>query len=350
MKLICGPMATLSHPAFRRLVGKFGGCDEYFTEMINAGTLLTGGPFEKYYLDPSPFPERTVRQLIGKSGELIVRAAGELARLPGLGVDINMGCSAPDIYRYGSGIAWMMRPLPETARMVSAVRNELERRGTEGAGRKRLSVKIRLGDEDFSAAGFVEFCSMLADSGAELVTVHPRTRKEKLVRPPRWEFCGMAAEVLGKKGVPVYINGNVRDEASARAAMAAAPGCAGIMISREAARSPWIFMQLSSALDGNVRSPEPPVMRDGCVDLMELALDFISDVEMCQPPEFWRTRLQRFFSYYCDNFKFSHYARTSLLNAADNDDLRARLVDFFSRCPDERMRRIRFPCGKDENH
>ena len=47
MKLICGPMATISHPAFRILVEKFGGCDEYFTEMINAGTLLTGGPFEK---------------------------------------------------------------------------------------------------------------------------------------------------------------------------------------------------------------------------------------------------------------------------------------------------------------
>ena len=37
-KLICGPMATISHPAFRILIEKFGGCDEYFTEMINAGS------------------------------------------------------------------------------------------------------------------------------------------------------------------------------------------------------------------------------------------------------------------------------------------------------------------------
>jgi tRNA-dihydrouridine synthase len=34
MKLICAPMATLSHPAFRILIEKFGGCDEYYTEMI----------------------------------------------------------------------------------------------------------------------------------------------------------------------------------------------------------------------------------------------------------------------------------------------------------------------------
>ena len=29
MKLICAPMATLSHPGFRIITEKFGGCDEY---------------------------------------------------------------------------------------------------------------------------------------------------------------------------------------------------------------------------------------------------------------------------------------------------------------------------------
>ena len=51
MKLICAPMATLSHPAFRVIIEKFGGCDEYYTEMINAPSLLNGGQFEKYYID-----------------------------------------------------------------------------------------------------------------------------------------------------------------------------------------------------------------------------------------------------------------------------------------------------------
>ena len=60
-------MATISHPAFRILVEQFGDCDEYFTEMINAGTLLTGGPFEKYYIDPAPVPEKIVWQLTGRT-------------------------------------------------------------------------------------------------------------------------------------------------------------------------------------------------------------------------------------------------------------------------------------------
>ena len=41
-------MATLSHEAFRRTAELFPGCDEYFTEMINAPSLLNMGPFEKY--------------------------------------------------------------------------------------------------------------------------------------------------------------------------------------------------------------------------------------------------------------------------------------------------------------
>lgn len=51
-------MATLSHEAFRISVEEFGGCDEYFTEMINASSLLNMGPFEKYYLMNGPCPEK----------------------------------------------------------------------------------------------------------------------------------------------------------------------------------------------------------------------------------------------------------------------------------------------------
>ena len=69
MKLICGPMATISHPAFRILVERFGGCDEYFTEMINAGSLLNFGPFEKFYIDSTPCPEKIVWQLTGTDEE-----------------------------------------------------------------------------------------------------------------------------------------------------------------------------------------------------------------------------------------------------------------------------------------
>ena len=326
MRLICGPMATISHPAFRILIEQFGGCDEYFTEMINAGTLLTGGQFESYYINPAPVPEKIVWQLTGHDSEHMVEAARRLSDLPGIGIDINMGCSAPDIYKYGAGISWMIKDREETQKMVRGVRAVVP-------ADKRLSVKLRLGDDNFTDKGFFDFCDMLVGEGVELLTLHPRTKKEKLVRPPRYAYCQQLAERY-KGRVPVYLNGNVKDKASYDFAVSACPEVSGVMISRAAVQKPWIFKTLRQA-QGPHGVPEPV---EGLlkVDMLSLALDYIQNIQLYQPPEFWKTRLQRFFTYYAQNFKFSHYAQTQFLNAKDIPDLQQRLKDFFEKCPEER--------------
>ena len=319
MILVCGPMATISHPAFRTLIEQFGGCDEYFTEMINAGTLLTGGQFENYYINPAPVPEKIVWQLTGHDAEHMKDAAERLAALPGIGIDINMGCSAPDIYKYGAGIAWMIKDRAETQAMVKAVRSVVP------AG-KRLSVKLRLGDDNFTDAGFFDFCDMLVGEGVELLTLHPRTKKEKLVRPPRYEYCQKLAERY-KGRVPVYLNGNIKDSASYENAVARCPDVKGVMISRAAVQKPWVFRQIAG------------VGGEASLNMEALCLSYIDLIEKYQPPEFWKTRLQRFFTYFAQNFKFSHYAQTQFINAAaqNNDVLRTAIKDFFEKCPEERM-------------
>ena len=317
MRLICGPMATISHPAFRILLEQFGGCDEYFTEMINAGTLLTGGQFEKFYIDPAPVPEKIVWQLTGHDADHMVEAARVLSDLPGIGIDINMGCSAPDIYKYGAGIPLMIKDREETQQMVRGVRAVVP------AG-KRLSVKLRLGDDNFTDAGFFDFCDMLVGEGVELLTLHPRTKKEKLVRPPRYEYCQQLAERY-KGRVPVYLNGNVKDTASYQNAITRCPDVAGVMISRAAVQKPWIFMTLQQA-----QVPQK-------IDMLNLAQSYIKNIQIYQPQEFWKTRLQRFFTYYAQNFKFSHYAKTQFINARDIPDLEQRLTDFFEKCPEEKI-------------
>lgn len=309
-------MATISHPAFRILIEKFGGCDEYFTEMINAGTLLTGGQFEKFYLNPAPAPEKIVWQLTGHDSQHMKEAAVVLSQLPGIGIDINMGCSAPDIYKYGAGIAWMLKARSETQEMVKAVRSVVP-------SSKRLSVKLRLGDDNFKDDDFYSFCDMLIYEGVELLTLHPRTKKEKLVRPPRYSYCQKLAERYKGK-IPVYLNGNVKDKDSYDYAVKSCPDCEGVMISRAAVTKPWIFKML--------RAPSTL-----SIDMLQLALDYIKDIQLYQPPEFWKTRLQRFFTYYSMNFTFSHYAQTQFLNAKDIPDLISRLEDFFAKCPEEKF-------------
>ena len=324
-KLICGPMATISHPAFRILVEHFGGCDEYFTEMINAGSLLNFGPFEKFYIDPVPCPDKIVWQLTGSDAPRMKDAAAQLAELPGIGIDINMGCSAPDIYKTGAGIGWMLKDRAETQEMVRAVRSVVP-------ASKRLSVKLRLGDENFTEHGFFDFCDMLTGEGVELLTLHPRTKKEKLARPPRYKYCQQLAERY-KDNVPVYLNGNVKDKSSFDFAMAACPDVAGIMISRAAVQKPWIFQELKDSSYCKL-ADEP-------INMEELCLEYVDLIEKYQPQEFWKTRLQRFYTYFCMNFAFSHYAQTQFINAADkgNEELRKTIKEFFEKCPEERLKK-----------
>ena len=330
MKLICGPMATVSHPAFRILVEKFGGCDEYFTEMINAGSLMTGGPFEKYYLDSAPCPQKIVWQLTSKNTHFMLEAAEKIVRLDGIGIDLNMGCSAPDIYKTGAGISWMIKDRTETFEMVDGVGKIISEYNLFAINKKRFSVKLRLGDDNFTDDGFFSFCDGLVERGVQLLTLHPRTKKEKLTLTPRYAYCQKLAERYHGSGVQIYLNGNIKDKASYDYALSVAPDVDGVMISRASVQKPWIFSELKQSLQG-----EPS--QNPAVDMQELALSFIDDVEKYQPPEFWKTRLQRFFTYFCMNFKFSHYAQTQFLNARDNDDLRSRIKDFFEKCPEEKL-------------
>ncbi len=316
-------MATISHPAHRILIEKFGGCDEYFTEMINAGSLLTEGPFEKYYIDPAPVPQKVVWQLTGRDTDHMAAAAEVLARLPGIGIDINMGCSAPDIYKTGAGIGWMLKPVEETREMVKLVGQVIRNHNNQNENKKRFSVKLRLGDDNFKEEEFYSFCDMLVENGVEVLSLHPRTKKEKLARPARYFYCENLCQRYKDNKVQIYLNGNVKDSASYENALNKAPSVSGVMISRAAVQKPWIFAQLKNL-------PEKEI------DMLQLALDYIDDIEQYQPKDFWKTRLQRFFTYYSDNFKFAHYAQTQFLNAADNDDLRNRLHAFFEQCPEER--------------
>lgn len=335
-KLICGPMATLSHEAFRRIVERFGGVDEHYTEMINAPTLLQGGPFEKYYLMDGPCPEKIVWQLTSNDADAMAEAAAFLARLSGIGIDINMGCCAPEIVKSGAGIAWMLKDERETFSMVEKVKSAMENSGAK----KRLSVKLRLGGEDFSAEGFFKFCEGLCSLGVERLALHPRTQKEKLSRPVRKFFAEELASHLAQKGVDVVFNGNVRDEQGAAQVFEECPNVSGIMISRAAVQKPWIFAQVRAANEKYFG--ESPLEKSGGfeIDLLELGLEYIENLQKFQPAEFFRTRMQRFFAYYCDNFSFAHYIKTKMLNSRTREEAEENFRAYFEKVGEDRFVRI----------
>jgi tRNA-dihydrouridine synthase len=318
-------MAELSHRALRELVESFGGCDEYFTEMISAGGLLAGGPFEKWYLDAGPRPEKTVYQLAGASVEHLAGAAALLDQRECAGIDINMGCSAPAIRKTGAGVAWMASP-DRAGALMDRIRAVV---------RRRLSVKLRIGfTGDFEY--LLRFCRRLEEAGTDLIILHPRTAGEKFRRLARWDYTAALGRELG---IPVAGNGDIAgaegllrrarealdpaaeapreycalspfgapDRGQFPAAACSVPGSpfrGGLMVGRGAARQPWIFAQARAAETG--REYTAP-------SIEETGLRFLELLELYQPGEFFLSRARRFFGFFCANLAWGNYL-LNLLN------------------------------------
>lgn len=325
-------MATLSHEAFRRIVESFGSCDEYFTEMINAASLVNRGPFEKFYLLNGPCPEKIVWQLTGSDSAFLAKAAEIVCDRGGIGVDVNMGCSAPQIYRTGAGVAWMLKPPDEVAEAIKILRGTLDEKGAEKNQHFRLSVKCRLGDENFSEKSFFDFADCLAKNGVELISVHPRTMREKFRGLPKYDFAEKLALHFGKE-IPVFVNGCMTDSAGVQSVLQKVPHASGIMIARGAAVRPWVFAEIEKNLFKKNCGKNETLK----IDRQKVALDFIDNVEKFQPEEFLKTRIQRFFSYYCEQFFFAHYFKTSMLNFVSAEESRNRVKEYFLKQSGERF-------------
>jgi len=278
-------MAEISHRALRELIEGFGGCDEYFTEMISAQALLAAGPFEKWYIDNGPCPEKLVYQLVGSDSAHIAGAAALLDPLECKGIDLNMGCCAPLIRKTGGGIAWMAS-VDRAGELVREVRKAVKR---------RLSVKIRIGFTE-NLDYLVNFCRRLESEGVELITLHPRTAKEKLKRLARWDYVGALQQELR---IPVAGNGDIAD-AEGLLKRAGGP-CDAVMVGRAAIRQPWIFA------DARKKGRREQTL------ILDTGLKFIELLARWQPPEFHISRARRFFGFFCDNLKWGNYLK-NLLN------------------------------------
>jgi tRNA-dihydrouridine synthase len=283
---LLAPMAELSHRALRELIEGFGGCDGYYTEMISAAALLGGGPFERWYIDNGPRPEKLVYQPVGADLGQMARAAALLDREECAGIDLNMGCCAPLIRKTGAGIAWM-GSIDRAGELVKAVKKQVKR---------RLSVKIRIGYTD-DIEYLTRFCRRIEGEGVEFITLHPRTAKEKLKRLARWQYVGALRQELH---IPVAGNGDI---ASAGDLAARAKGsCDAVMVGRAAVRQPWIFAEAKKVpgtfLEKGARH--------------QTGLRFLELLARFQPPEFQISRAKRFFSFFCDIILWGTYLKNLL--------------------------------------
>lgn len=314
--LIFAPMATVSHAGFRHLVEDWGGCSLYFTEMIDASTHLRNLRYEGFYADAAPCPERVVYQIVGADEDDLVAAAASLATRDCAGIDVNMGCSAPLIFRHGAGISWMNDP-QKAARLASRLRKVV--------GTKTLSMKLRIGETE-DAEALVRFARALEGAGADFLTLHPRIRKDTLSRPSRWEWVTL---LRGALAIPLVGNGDLDRFEVLKAREEHSPADA-YMLGRRAVTAPWTFHYWK----GRWSDPHfdfPVNLRDVCLRFHEL-------LEAHQPRDFWVSRSRRFYAYYADNLAFGNRWASRIQGIRDYEVLKKTALGYWESTPDEVVR------------
>lgn len=230
------PMQDVTTLPFMGLLGQYGAPDLLFTEYFRVHGHST---LEKHIVD-SIRHHGTGRpvfaQLIGESLpdlERTVQAIAE-AQLPVAGIDLNMGCPAPKVYKKNVGGGLLREP-----ERVDAVLGCLR-----AAVAGRFTVKMRIGfdgDEHFET-----LLDLLIKHKVDLLSLHARTVKEAYRSEVHYAYILRAAERLP---CPVLANGNVTSVAKGQWVLDQTKA-AGLMIGRSCIRNPWIFRQLREHFAG----------------------------------------------------------------------------------------------------
>ena len=242
-RVLQSPLAGVSDRVFRGLVRRWAPDALLFTEMVNATSLELGhgrGKVEELSEENGPIGV----QLFDHRPEAMADAARRAEDAGAFLIDINMGCPVRKIARKGGGSGLIREP-DLAARIVDAVVR---------AVRLPVTVKTRLGWCG-SDADPVAWCRQLQDAGAQLLTLHGRTREQGFKGTADWQAIG---EVRRALTIPLIANGDINSPDDAKRCLALT-GAEGVMVGRGTMGAPWLVGQIDAALAGRPvpSTPEP---------------------------------------------------------------------------------------------
>ena len=259
-QVVVAPMAGVTNVAFRMICKEFGAgmvvCEMISDKGIHFRNKKT---LEMLFVDPSEHPASV--QIFGGSKETLVEAAQFVAENTNTDIiDINMGCPMPKIANSGDGCGLMRTP-ELAGDIVAAVKKAVD---------VPVTVKCRLG-WDKGNLNVLDFTKRMEDNGADMITVHGRTRAMLYSGVADWD---MITKVKQQLSIPVIANGDIVDGKTAYDCRRRT-GADGIMIGRATFGDPWIFAQARAALAGEELPQRPPLAKrvDLAVRQFELARD-----------------------------------------------------------------------------
>jgi nifR3 family TIM-barrel protein len=239
--LLLGPMAGVTDWAFRTVCATLG-ADITVTEMVSSRALVYKDKKSAALLQKNA-GSICGAQIFGNDPAIMAEAARLALEISGCDfLDINMGCPMPKIANSGDGCGLMRTP-ELAGEIVKAVKKAVT---------VPVTVKCRLG-WDKGSINVLDFTARMEDCGADMLTVHGRTRSMLYTGKADWD---MIAKVKAARSVPVIANGDVVDGESALRCLKWT-GADGLMIGRATFGDPWIFAEVKAAMNGDMDYMRP---------------------------------------------------------------------------------------------
>lgn len=298
--IVLGPMAGVTDWAFRRVCAELG-ANITVTEMVSSRALVYKDKKTAALLRKNE-GSLCGAQIFGNDPDIMAQGAILALEISDCDfIDINMGCPMPKIANSGDGCGLMRTP-ELAGRIVEAVKKAVD---------VPVTVKCRLG-WDKGNMNVLDFSKRMEDSGAELLTVHGRTRSMLYSGVADWDTIAKVKEQLQ---IPVIANGDIiSGEAAVKCRRRT--GADGVMIGRASFGDPWVFSEVKAALAGKVY-PGRPVLADR-VDValrqFELALEDKGEHIAC-------LEARKHFAWYLRGVSHSSYYKNQISSIGTMEDI-----------------------------
>lgn len=296
------PMQDITHHTFMSVLHRYGDPDYYFNEYfrVHEHSKLDKPILKAIAENPTKRP--VIAQFIGEDIESFKRMIEYLKPYPAAGIDLNMGCPAPKIYKKNVG-GGLLRDMQKVDTLLGFLRDHIE---------GHFSVKCRLGfdhKDDFDT-----LLELFNKHAIDLLTVHGRTVKQMYRGDVDYALIKHAVQSVR---CPVFANGNITCAHKAQAVFEET-GCRGLMIGRSAIRNPWIFRQIREHFAGN--SVFQPTLKDARAYVEDL---YRATLWYELPPRPHVSVLKKYLNFVSQSVDAEGGFQYEMRRAADPDTLRA---------------------------
>lgn len=243
-RVLQSPLSGVTDLVFRRLVRRYAPDSMMYTEMVSAREInhLTELPT---IMAIAPDENPISIQLFDCRPDFMAQAAQKAVAEGANTIDINMGCPVNKITKKGGGSSLLRQPeIAET--IVKTVVEAVD---------VPVTVKTRIGWDD-KEINIIDFARRMEAQGAQMLTLHGRTRAQGYSGNARWEWIAKVKQALV---IPVIANGDIFSVEAAIKCLEIT-NADGVMCSRGTLGYPFLVGEIDHYLKTGEILPPPCVI------------------------------------------------------------------------------------------